>query len=129
MEHDAGSRSVRRGAWALAAYACLGLALAGVALPVLPTTPFALLAAYCAARGSERLHAWLLAHRTLGPVIRDWSERRSVSRRAKIAATGTMALSAGILLLLSGPGWALLGVTGIMASVAAWLWLRPEPAR
>jgi hypothetical protein len=40
-----------------------------------------------------------------------------------------MALSAGILLLLSGPGWALLGVTGIMASVAAWLWLRPEPAR
>jgi uncharacterized protein len=124
-----GLRSARRGAWALAAYACLGLALAGVALPLLPTTPFALLAAYCAARGSDRLHAWLLAHRTLGPVIRDWSEQRSVSRRAKLVATGTMVLSVGVLLLVTGTGWALLLATAVMATVATWLWLRPEPAR
>jgi uncharacterized membrane protein YbaN (DUF454 family) len=95
---------------------------------VLPTTPFALLAAYCAARGSDRLHAWLLAHPALGPVIRDWSEHRSVSRRAKVVATATMALSAAILLVLSGPGWLLLGVTALMATVATWLWLRPEPS-
>lgn len=122
-----GSRSVRRGAWVVAAYGFLGLALVGVAIPVLPTTPFALLAAYCAARGSERLHRRLLAHRALGPVIRDWSEHRAVSRRAKVTATGTMALSAAILLLVTGPGWVLLGVTAVMASVAAWLWARPEP--
>lgn len=121
--------TARRWAWALAAYACLGLALAGVALPILPTTPFALLAAYCAARGSERLHARLLAHGTLGPVIRDWSEQRAVTRRAKLIATATMALSAVILLVLSGPGWLLLGTTGMMVCVATWLWLRPEPAR
>ena len=122
-----GSRSVRRGAWVVAAYGFLGLALVGVAIPVLPTTPFALLAAYCAARGSERLHRRLLAHRALGPVIRDWSEHRAVSRRAKVTATGMMALSAAILLLVTGPGWMLLGVTAVMASVAAWLWVRPEP--
>lgn len=130
MTADVGAtRSVRRWAWALAAYACLGLALAGVALPILPTTPFALLAAYCAARGSERLHRRLLAHGTLGPVIRDWSEQHAVTRRAKLIATATMALSAGILLLLSGIGWALLGTSAVMALVATWLWLRPEPAR
>lgn len=125
---DGDVRSVRRTAWVAAAYGFLGLALVGVAVPVLPTTPFALLAAYCAARGSERLHRRLLAHRVLGPVIRNWSEHGAVSRRTKVGATGTMALSAGVLLLVSGPGWILLVVTGLMAAVAAWLWLRPEPS-
>jgi uncharacterized protein len=123
-----GVRSVRRGAWVVAAYGFLGLALVGIALPVLPTTPFALLAAYCAARGSERLHRRLLAHRALGPVIRDWHEHRAVSRRTKVTAIGTMALSAAVLLLVSGPGWILLAVTALMAIVATWLWLRPEPS-
>ena len=116
-------------AWVAAAYGFLGLALVGVAVPVLPTTPFALLAAYCAARGSERLHRRLLEHRALGPVIRDWGEHRAVSRRAKVTAIATMLLSAAVLLLVSGPGWILLGVVALMAAVASWLWLRPEPSR
>jgi len=62
-------------------------------------------------------------------LIRGWSERRAVSRRAKIAATATMAVSAAVLLLVSGPGWMLLATTAVMATVATWLWLRPEPAR
>ena len=126
---ERGSRSIRRMAWVVAAYGFLGLALVGVALPVLPTTPFALLAAYCVARGSERLHRRLLAHRALGPVIRDWTEHRAVSGRTKVTAIATMTLSAAILLLASGPGWILLGATAVMASVAAWLWVRPEPSR
>ena len=122
-------RTVRRAAWVLAAYGFLGLALVGIAVPVLPTTPFALLAAYCAARGSERLHRRLLAHRALGPVIREWNEHRAVSRRTKVTAVATMALSAAVLLIVSGPGWVLLAVTALMATVATWLWLRPEPTR
>lgn len=129
MERVGGLYVVRRRVWAAAAYAFLALALVGVVVPVLPTTPFALLAAYCATRGSERLHARLHAHPVLGPVIRDWSEQRSVSRRSKLAATATMVLSAAILFVISGPGPALLGAMLVMTCVGTWLWLRPEPAR
>ena len=69
----------------------------------MPTTPF-LLAAYAAARGSERLHAWLLAHAVMGPMIRDWNASGAVSRGAKWLATTMMVATAVILLILS-PRW------------------------
>lgn len=97
-------------------------------MPVLPTTPFALLAAYAAARGSDRVHAWLLEHRVLGPVIRSWQDGRAVARRPKVIATGTMAASAGVLFLVAPSVWLAVGVSIFMACVATWLWLRPEPA-
>lgn len=64
----------------------LGLGVLGVFLPVLPTTPFVLLAAACYARSSERLHQWLLNNRVLGPSIREWDETKSIGLRAKITA-------------------------------------------
>ena len=80
--------------WWLLAYGSLGLGLVGIVVPGLPTVPFVLLAAYAAARGSSRLHRWLLAHRQFGPVIRDWQAQGAVSRRAKWLATTMMAGSA-----------------------------------
>ncbi len=64
----------------------LGLGVLGVFLPVLPTTPFVLLAGACYARSSERLYEWLLNNRLLGPSIREWGETKSIGRRAKITA-------------------------------------------
>ncbi len=64
----------------------LGLGVLGVFLPVLPTTPFVLLAGACYARSSERLHQRLLNNRVLGPSIREWDENKSIGRRAKITA-------------------------------------------
>ena len=61
-----------RWAWWLLAYASLALGLVGIVVPGLPTVPFVLLAAWAAARGSTKLHRWLLAHRQFGPMIRDW---------------------------------------------------------
>ena len=116
-----------RWAWWLLAWASLGLGLLGVALPGLPTVPFILLSAYAAARGSKRLHGWLLAHRQFGPMIRDWQRHGAVSRRAKRLATGMMALAA-VLMFLTAPEWWMAATgTAIMAAVATWLWRRPEP--
>src|SRR3546814_14895260 len=62
-----------RWAWWLLAYASLGLGLVGAVVPGLPTVPFVMLSAYAAARGAERLHRWLPAHRAFGPLIVDWT--------------------------------------------------------
>jgi uncharacterized membrane protein YbaN (DUF454 family) len=122
------SRAARAG-WLAVAYLSAALALVGVVVPVLPTTPFALLAVVAAARGSERLHARLLAHPRLGSAIRAWRRDRAVARRAKQSATATMAVSAAILFLVAPSPWLAGAVTLVMACVGAWLWLRPEPPR
>ena len=122
------SRSrVRRGLYLALAWVALALGLIGIALPGLPTTPFILLSAWAAARGSDRMHRWLREHRLFGPMIRDWEKNRAVSRRAKWAATVAMLVSSGIFFLTAPKLWMAMVGTAIMAAVAVWLWLRPEP--
>jgi len=118
----------RRWLWLLLAYLALGLGILGVFLPGLPTTPFILVAAYAAARGSKRLHDRLLAHRTFGPMIRDWQATGAVSRRAKYWAIGMMAASSLVMFATAPRWWMAATGTGVMGVVAVWLWLRPEPA-
>ncbi len=89
------SRAVRWLLW-LAGTLSLALGLIGVVLPGLPTTPFVLLAAACYAKASPRLHAWLLNHRFLGPMVRDWEQHRSLTRRTKCIAIGSMLLMVGL---------------------------------
>ncbi len=117
----------RRLLWLALAYVALGLGLVGIFVPGLPTTPFVLLAAFAAARGSRRLHERLHAHRVFGPMIRDWEASGAVARRAKWVATITMALCAVLMFLTAPRVWMAATGTGVMAVVAVWLWLRPEP--
>ena len=118
-----------RWAWWLLAWLALGLGVVGIVVPGLPTVPFVLLSAYAAGRGSQRLHAWLLAHRQFGPVIRDWQAHGAVSRRAKWLATGMMAAAAAIMFLVAPRWWMAAGGAATMAVVDLWLWSRPEPRR
>lgn len=118
---------VRRWPYLLLAWVALAAGLIGIVLPGLPTTPFVLLAAWAAARGSTRLHRWLRAHRVFGPMIREWEAQGAVSRRAKWAATAMMLASAVIFLLTAPKLWMAVMGCVIMAAVATWLWLRPEP--
>jgi hypothetical protein len=61
----------------------VGLGTLGIFVPLLPTTPFLLLAAACFVRSSNRLHAWLLSHRVYGPIIRGYSEHRALPAGSK----------------------------------------------
>lgn len=119
--------ALRRALWWLLAWTALLLGLLGVVLPGLPTTPFVLVAAYAAARGSPRLAVWLREHRQFGPLIRDWQSHGAVNRRSKWLASGTMVFCAGILWWFSPNAWAHWPPIVIMAAVSIWLWRRPEP--
>lgn len=72
------------------------LGLIGIPLPVLPSTPFILLAAWFFARSSERWHAWLLASDLFGPLINDWEQKRCISLRTKVVAIISMLIAGGI---------------------------------
>lgn len=89
------SRTVRWLLW-LAGTVSLALGLVGVVLPGLPTTPFVLLAAACYAKASPRLHGWLVNHRLLGPMVRDWEQHRSLTRRTKTIAITSMTVMVGL---------------------------------
>ena len=120
-------RHAKRWLWLCLAYAALLLGIIGIFVPGLPTTPFVLLAAWAAANGSEKLHAWLLAHRLYGPMIRDWQASGAVSRSAKRWSIGTMAVCS-LIFFATAPRWWMAAIgTAIMAIVGTWLWLRPEP--
>ncbi len=105
--------------------AALLLAVAGIFLPVLPTTPFVLLAAACFARGSETLHDRMLAHRVAGPIIREWQEHRSMPPGIKPWAFLLMGLSFGASILLMASPWHRAMLAAIAAVLAFFLWRVP----
>ena len=74
----------------------LAIAVLGIFLPLLPTTPFALLAAACFARSSEKWHRWMQANATFGPMIRNWERERCITCRVKFVAILSMCLMGGI---------------------------------
>ena len=84
----------------------LALGTAGIFLPLLPTTPFMLLAAACFFRSSARLYNWLLAHKRFGRIIRQYREHHAISRRARLA---TLALL-----------WGTLAFSGLVALETPW---------
>lgn len=108
------------------AYISAGLAVVGVVLPLLPTTPFVLLAAFFASKGSPAFARWLDGHPRFGPAIENWRLRRAVPVSAKVLACSMMALSWGLLLLM-GASLMVLGIVGTcLAVTACYLLTRPS---
>ena len=115
-----------RRAWLALAGLCIGLAFAGVFLPLLPTTPFLLVAAWAAARSSPRLHDWLYQHPRFGPLLRDWREHRALRPRTKVIALVLVAAS-WLLMMATVDSPVARGVASvIMLAVAIFLASRPH---
>lgn len=106
----------------------MALGVLGVFLPVLPTTPFMLLAAACFARSSRRIHHWLLSNPTFGPIIDEWHTHRSMPYRAKRTALLLIALSFGVSIVFFVPGWPAklaMGISGLVLGI----WIKRIPSR
>lgn len=103
-------------------FAALILAAAGVVLPVLPTTPFVLLAAACFARSSQHFHDRLLANRVAGPIIREWVEHRSIPRRVKRWVYLLLIISLGSSILMMPSVWhqGMLALLGVVLIAFVW---------
>lgn len=82
-----------------------GLGIIGIVLPLLPTTPLLLLAAYFFIRSSKRLYKWLIHHKTLGPYIYNYLERRAVTKNTKIIALSSMWLSLIVTMIFMDKEW------------------------
>jgi hypothetical protein len=118
---------VARLLWRALALVLVALGVIGAFLPVLPTVPFLLAAAWAAGHGWPALEQRLLAHPRYGEYILRWRQSGAVPRRAKWAATVMMMLSTVVLLTTGAPMAVKIGAPLFMAAVAVWLWRRPEP--
>ena len=121
------SISLKRGLYLCLGFCCLLLGLIGVILPLLPTTPFILLAAYCFSRSSKRFHRMLLEHRLFGPIIRDWETYGVIPLRIKwISSTLMLVMISYPILFKNLAVWldALMLTTAAVA--LAYIWSRPS---
>lgn len=114
-----------RALYLVAGLLCIALAVLGAVLPVLPTVPFLLLAAFCFARSRPEWAARLYDHPRYGPPLRDWRSRRAIGRKAKVSALLAMAASAALSWATIAWPWAA-AVTVVLLCTATWIWTRPE---
>lgn len=113
--------------WFVAGIVATAVGLVGVVVPVLPTTPFLLLAAFAFARSSPRLYAWLVNHPRFGPPIRDWRRHGAIGPRAKAIAVATMAVSLAASAAAGLRPMILAIQASALVAAAAFILTRPSP--
>ncbi|MEM1195685.1 MAG: YbaN family protein [Pseudomonadota bacterium] len=103
----------------------VGLGALGAALPLLPTVPFLLLAVFCFARSNPAWEQRILDHPQWGPQVRDWRERRAISRKSKVIAIGSIAAGIGFTWWTIGFPWVWISVA-VLVVCGGWIATRPE---
>ncbi len=121
--------AIKRRLWLALGLFFVGLGSVGAVLPLLPTTPFLLLAVYCASRSSPALHAWLYSHPRFGPLLRDWRDHRAIRPRAKATALVLVAASWIWMWISVEPLYARLSASAVMTCVVIFLATRPNGPR
>lgn len=105
-----------------------GIGVVGAFLPVLPTTPFMILALWAFSNSSEKLRSWLYNHRIFGPPLQRWQEHRVISVPAKMASIGAMSVSFTYMAFFTDLGWAWLLATGLLMAYGAF-YILTKPSR
>lgn len=117
---------LRRSIYLGVGWLSVGMAIAGVILPILPTTPMLLVAVWAFGKSSPELAERIRSHRVFGQPVRDWQDNGVISPKAKILALGIMTLMGGWLWAYSGlPIWLVVVVTGILAGAVIYVASRP----
>ena len=111
----------------ISGWICLILAIIGIVLPLLPTTPFVLLSAFCFSKSSPRTYHWLVNQPRLGPMIQNWERYGTINKGAKITATVLMSSLFCVSLLMIPMGFLLQSVLLVVgAGVLSYIWTRPS---
>jgi uncharacterized membrane protein YbaN (DUF454 family) len=116
---------IKRQLYLWAGLLALALGTAGIALPLLPTVPFMILAAFCFARSNPALESRLLNHPKFGTHLVAWREKGAISRRGKWSATIAFGFSVAIGFAVSPLPWSLVPM-GVAVLCLSWIWLKPE---
>ena len=116
-----------RWVWNGAGFVFLTVGIVGTLVPLLPTTPFLLLAAWCFGKGSPRFRRAMEQNRVLGPLIRDWERHRVIPLYAKALATFMIGTSATYLALGSrAPWWGVAAAYVLFIALLVYLWSKPS---
>lgn len=118
---------VKRGLLIVTGVLMLTLGALGAVLPLLPTTPFLLLALTCFARSCPPLERWLINHPRFGTPLRNWRRHRAIPAKAKAVAVASMVLSYAFVLIAADPGPGLqLGLALILTCCSTFILSRPS---
>ena len=114
--------------WLLTGLAALAIGAVGLVLPLLPTTPFLLVAAFAFARSSERMNKWLREHQVFGPLINNWHRDGSIDRKTKQTAIIVIVATPLVMWLLDVPTWIVACQIVVLSAAAIFILTRPSPA-
>lgn len=119
--------TLKRMGYLLLGWSSIALAVLGVILPLLPTTPFVLVAAFAFSKSSKRFHHWLLTHKIFGPLVVDWQKNGVIRMRAKLLATFSMLVMLALsFYVLDASMRLILTVSLVVSCVLAFIWSRPS---
>jgi hypothetical protein len=114
--------------WLLVGLTSVAIGAVGVVLPLLPTTPFLLIAAFAFARSSARLNNWLREHRSFGPLINNWHRDGSIDRKEKRIAIIVIVMTPVITWLFGARLWIIVSQIVVLSAAAVFIMTRPLPS-